>query len=106
MPRREPSGSTARASTRGKVVLKAWHVAKDSGKAVTRVKLVNHLIDGKRTSRFGWMTVPLPGELYTGLRYLTLVALAGLIWLIARTVWRSWKRKRWPPWMRPATIPG
>jgi hypothetical protein len=47
---------TARASTRGKVTLKAWHVAKDSGKAVSRVKLVNHLIAGKRTSRFGWMT--------------------------------------------------
>jgi hypothetical protein len=47
---------TARASTRGKVVLKAWHVAKDSGKSVTRVKLVNHLIDGKRTSRLGWVT--------------------------------------------------
>jgi hypothetical protein len=47
---------TARASTRGKVTLKAWHVAKESGKAVSRVKLVNHLIAGKRTSRFGWMT--------------------------------------------------
>ncbi|MEW6269428.1 MAG: hypothetical protein AB1689_09050 [Thermodesulfobacteriota bacterium] len=47
---------TARASTRGKVTLKAWHVAKDNGKTVSRVKLVNHLIDGKRTSRFGWMT--------------------------------------------------
>ena len=47
---------TARASTRGKVTLKAWHVAKDSGKAVSRVKLVNHLIAGKRTSRFGWVT--------------------------------------------------
>ncbi len=47
---------TARASTRGKVVLKAWHVARDSGKAVNRVKLVNHLIEGKRTSRLGWMT--------------------------------------------------
>lgn len=47
---------TARASTRGKVVLKAWHVARDSGKAVSRVKLVNHLIEGKRTSRLGWIT--------------------------------------------------
>ncbi len=47
---------TARASTRGKVTLKAWHVAIDSGKAVSRVKLVNHLIEGKRTTRFGWMT--------------------------------------------------
>jgi hypothetical protein len=47
---------TARASTRGKVTLKAWHVAKDSGKAVTRIKLVNHLVAGKRTSRFGWIT--------------------------------------------------
>jgi hypothetical protein len=47
---------TARASTRGKVVLKAWHVARDSGKPVSRVKLVNHLIEGKRTSRLGWMT--------------------------------------------------
>jgi hypothetical protein len=47
---------TARASTRGKVVLKAWHVARDSGKAVSRVKLVNHLIDGRRTSRLGWVT--------------------------------------------------
>ena len=47
---------TARASTRGKVTLKAWHVAKDSGKPVTRVKLVNHLIAGKRTTRFGWMS--------------------------------------------------
>jgi len=47
---------TARASTRGKVVLKAWHVARDSGKAVSRVKLVNHVIDGKRTSRLGWVT--------------------------------------------------
>lgn len=47
---------TARASTRGKVVLKAWHVARDSGKSVSRVKLVNHLIEGKRTSRLGWMT--------------------------------------------------
>ena len=47
---------TARASTRGKVTLKAWHVAIDSGKAVSRVKLVNRLIEGKRTTRFGWMT--------------------------------------------------
>ena len=47
---------TARASTRGKVVLKAWHVARESGKLVSRVKLVNHLIEGKRTSRLGWMT--------------------------------------------------
>lgn len=47
---------TARASTRGRVALRAWHVARDNGKAVTRVKLVNHLIDGKRSSRFGWMT--------------------------------------------------
>jgi hypothetical protein len=47
---------TARASTRGKVVLKAWHVARESGEAVTRVKLVNHLIDGKPTTRFGWVT--------------------------------------------------
>jgi len=47
---------TARASTRGKVVLKAWHVARESGKAVSRVKLVNHLIEGKRTSRLGWIT--------------------------------------------------
>lgn len=47
---------TARASTRGKVTLKAWHVAKDSGKAVSRVKLVNHLIGGKRTSRLAWIT--------------------------------------------------
>ena len=47
---------TARASTRGKVVLKAWHVAKETGKPVSRVKLVNHLIDGKRTSRFGWLS--------------------------------------------------
>lgn len=47
---------TARASTRGKVVLKAWHVARDSGKAVSRVKLVNHLIEGKRTTRLGWVT--------------------------------------------------
>jgi len=47
---------TARASTRGKVVLKAWHVSKDSGKAVSRVKLVNHLIDGKPTTRFGWIS--------------------------------------------------
>lgn len=47
---------TARASTRGKVVLKAWHVARESGKPVSRVKLVNHLIEGKRTSRLGWMT--------------------------------------------------
>lgn len=47
---------TARASTRGKVVLKAWHVSRDSGKAVSRVKLVNHLIEGKRTSRLGWIT--------------------------------------------------
>ena len=47
---------TARASTRGKVVLKAWHVAKESGEAVTRVKLVNHLIDGKPTTRFGWVS--------------------------------------------------
>lgn len=47
---------TARASTRGKVVLKAWHVARDSGEAVSRVKLVNHLIDGKATTRFGWVT--------------------------------------------------
>ncbi len=47
---------TARASTRGKVSVKAWHVARDTGKPVSRVKLVNHLIDGKRTSRFGWLT--------------------------------------------------
>ncbi|MDG2307327.1 MAG: hypothetical protein P8R42_22300 [Candidatus Binatia bacterium] len=47
---------TARASTRGKVVLKAWHVARDSGKSVSRVKLVNHLIEGKRMSRLGWIT--------------------------------------------------
>ena len=47
---------TARASTRGKVVLKAWHVARDSGETVSRVKLVNHLIDGKATTRFGWVT--------------------------------------------------
>lgn len=47
---------TARASTRGKVVLKAWHVARESGKPVSRVKLVNHLIEGKRTSRLGWIT--------------------------------------------------
>ena len=47
---------TARASTRGKVVFKAWHVARDSGKPVSRVKLVNHLIEGKRTSRLGWIT--------------------------------------------------
>lgn len=47
---------TARASTRGKVTLKAWHVARDSGKAVTRVKLINHLIAGKPTTRFGWIT--------------------------------------------------
>ena len=46
---------TARASTRGKVVLKAWHVAKESGDAVTRVTLVNHLIDGKASTRFGWV---------------------------------------------------
>jgi len=47
---------TARASTRGKVTKKAWHVARESGKAVERVKLVNHLIAGKRTTRMGWMT--------------------------------------------------
>jgi hypothetical protein len=47
---------TARASTRGKVVLKAWHVAKESGETVTRVKLVNHLVDGKASTRFGWVT--------------------------------------------------
>ena len=47
---------TARASTRGKVTLKAWHVSRDSGKQVSRVKLVNHLIEGKRTSRLGWIT--------------------------------------------------
>lgn len=47
---------TARASTRGKVAIKALHVARDSGKPVSRVKLVNHLIEGKRTSRFGWLT--------------------------------------------------
>ena len=47
---------TARASTRGKVVLKAWHVSKDDGKQVSRVKLVNHLIEGKATTRFGWLT--------------------------------------------------
>ncbi len=47
---------TARASTRGKVTLKAWHVAKGSGKAVSRVKLVNHLIGGKRTTRMAWLT--------------------------------------------------
>ena len=47
---------TARASTRGKVVLKAWHVARDSGETVSRVKLANHLIDGKATTRFGWVT--------------------------------------------------
>ncbi len=47
---------TARASTRGKVIQKAWHVALDSGKPVTRVKLVNHLMGGKRTSRFGWLS--------------------------------------------------
>lgn len=47
---------TARASTRGKVVLKAWHVARDSGEAVTRVKLVNHMVDGKPSTRFGWVT--------------------------------------------------
>lgn len=47
---------TARASTRGKVVLKAWHVARESGEAVTRVKLVNHLVDGKATTRFGWVS--------------------------------------------------
>ena len=47
---------TARASTRGKVVLKAGHVARESGKPVSRVKLVNHLIEGKRTSRLGWIT--------------------------------------------------
>ncbi len=47
---------TARASTRGKVVRKAWHVALDTGKAVNRVKLVNHVIDGKATTRLGWLT--------------------------------------------------
>jgi hypothetical protein len=47
---------TARASTRGKVVLKAWHVALDTGKPVSRIKLVNHLINGKPTTRFGWLT--------------------------------------------------
>lgn len=47
---------TARASTRGKVTLKAWHVAIESGKAVSRIKLVNHLIAGKRATRFGWLT--------------------------------------------------
>lgn len=47
---------TARASTRGKVVLKAWHAARDSGEVVTRVKLVNHVIEGKPTTRFGWVT--------------------------------------------------
>ncbi len=43
---------TARASTRGKVTLKAWHVAIETGKAVNRVKLVNHLIEGKRTKTY------------------------------------------------------
>ncbi len=47
---------TARASTRGKVVRKAWHLAIESGKQVSRVKLVNHIIDGKPTTRLGWMT--------------------------------------------------
>jgi hypothetical protein len=47
---------TARASTRGKLVLKAWHVARESGEAVTRVKLVNHMIGGKASTRFGWVT--------------------------------------------------
>ncbi len=47
---------TARASTRGKVVLKAWHVDRGTGEAVTRVKLVNHLIEGKPTTRLGWVT--------------------------------------------------
>ncbi|HYC24337.1 MAG TPA: hypothetical protein VEI94_16625 [Candidatus Bathyarchaeia archaeon] len=46
---------TARASTRGKVTLKAWHVSRETGKAVSRVKLVNHMIDGKPTTRFGWV---------------------------------------------------
>lgn len=46
---------TARASTRGKVVLKAWHVARETGEVVSRVKLVNHIIDGKPTTRFGWV---------------------------------------------------
>ncbi|MEO2166688.1 MAG: hypothetical protein ABGY42_00955 [bacterium] len=47
---------TARASTRGKITKKAWHVSRESGKAVNRVKLVNHLVAGRRTSRMGWMT--------------------------------------------------
>jgi hypothetical protein len=47
---------TARASTRGKVTLKAWHVSRETGKAVNRVKLVNHMIDGKPTTRFGWVS--------------------------------------------------
>ncbi len=47
---------TARASTRGKVTKRAWHVSRETGAEVSRVKLVNHLISGKRTTRMGWMT--------------------------------------------------